>query len=341
MIRFLAVLFVILFVFLGIFLLFLISPIPRSAAEALFLKTFPETGFFKIREMELLPWRPLSFGGLELQITKDPDGGYLKAENIRFRMNPFHLFTKDKRGVFEAEGVSFVSFQTELERLDCRVPIGLAPSALGKETPGFLQAARLKLSSLVLKNIKIDLSETAGLYQGHLEGEILGGRVSGNLRYEFSSDGRFEGEIDLKNLNLEEASREIGGFFERSQGLCQGKIKIKGEKGRILTLDGEVTCPKPGGKFQSQFLRQLGDWMPEGAAKQVFETEISSSDDFYFQEANLKIHNQKKGYLTFHLRLNNPKINLDIPFDISEQSFATLLKNSGVQRLLKMMTDKK
>jgi len=71
----------------GLFFLFLSSPLPRVIAEKTIKQWLPETGYFKLGKLQLVPWQPFQINELEYQVTNQFDDGILKAKRIQLDNN--------------------------------------------------------------------------------------------------------------------------------------------------------------------------------------------------------------------------------------------------------------
>ena len=139
---------------------------------------------------------------------------------------------------------------------------------------------------------------------------------------------------------VEELGDAAGEMLQRAAGTCKGEFHLTGSEGMPFDASGELECPSPGGRFQSSFLRNLSEWIPPGIAKDVVEQELQENKDFYFQEARLVVSHNQDGFWRFHLKIKNPRLHLDIPIDITDQSVKTVSQNNQIKRLLEQLNAK-
>ena len=111
--------------------------------------------------------------------------------------------------------------------------------------------------------MEVLLKEKEGLYQGTFSGEWSGGEFSGDFDYQPFNDHKADILLEIGEFDLSGLSAEIGGVFKRASGKCAGYLSVELEREKIKDLGGELNCPPPGGKFQSKYLRTLGDWIPD------------------------------------------------------------------------------
>ncbi len=335
MARFFAVLLILLLTLAGLFLIFLSSPLPKSLLESYVVRVLPETGYFKIRKAALLPWRPLEFQNVEYQLRLHPKDGILKTDLARFESN-FQKLVRTKQGKIVVRNLSFVSEAVDLRGLNAEIPLELsAPSVSGPEN-GFIKIDRIDSGSLRLQNVSILFQETANLYAGDFRIEWMGGRrLSGQFRYEPFARQLFSVETAPWEISLTDLSSEVGGVFERATGQCSGSFKFSGGGAEKIRFRGKLACPRPGGRIKAKFLRDLAEWIPEGTAKKVFQEEVEGKEDYYYDEASLEVSNDKPGYWTFHLVIRNPRLHLDMPIDISDNSFGAVFGNAALRDIMK------
>jgi hypothetical protein len=144
---------------------------------------------------------------------------------------------------------------------------------------------------------------------------------------------------EIADIDLAVLAQEYGGVFEQASGVCQGRLEARWDAPGRLKARARFECPRPGGKIHAKFLRNLADWMPEGAARRVVEEEVARADNYYYDSAVLEIHNQTPGFWTVYSRLNNPRLKLEVPVDISETSLGVLWNNTELQKLLKKWSE--
>ena len=332
--RFFAGLLILFVVCAGLFFIFLASPLPKAVVESNFKRALPKTEYFKIGELSLLPWKPFEIKDLEYQLDRDPDKGILKAGTVQFRTTPQELFQK-KECTLVIDGLSFASQQFDLQGFRLRAPIHFRANPETESRSGYVSIGRIETNSVRFKDVEILFEEKNGVYEGKIEIQWTGGKVKGRFRMKSLTQNEFSIEADLIDINLTILSEEVGGIFERASGQCRGTLSFSGDEFKILKGGGRIDCPRPGGRIKSKFLRGLVPWLPEGPARKVLEEEVAGKDDYYYDDASVEINNDKPGYWTLHVKIRNPRLNLDIPIDISANSFEAIWRNTELQKLIK------
>ncbi len=334
MYRFFLVLLILLVVLTGITVLFLLSPLPKTIAENVITKVYPKTGYFKIKQFQLIPWRPIEIKNVEYQLAKDPDEGILKVGTARLILDYKESIAK-KRGLIELQDIAFNSQKMNLDDLDAEIPFrySLVPDEIVRG--GMISVKGLQYDYFKIKDVEVSLKEREGDYSGVFRGEWSGGAFDGDFDYQLFNNHKTKATLRIGEFDLSGLSTEVGGVFKRASGKCAGYLSVETIREKITGVEGELLCPPPGGKFRSKYLKTLAEWVPEGIAKDIFEQEIESDEDYYFDELKLKIKSHLPGgFWRFHLQLNNPKLHLDIPVDISGNTFETVLENKKLKSLI-------
>jgi hypothetical protein len=230
-----------------------------------------------------------------------------------------------------------------LDNLDLELPFTFFLPPGGGEglesQKGRMRVSEIRAYPIRFRGLVFNFDEKENQYQGNFEARWTGGAITGQLEWEPFRKEEFRIEASLSEMNLEVFSREVGGVFERASGRCQGTFRFQGEGSKVLKVRGELVCPKPGGRIKAKFLKSLGDWIPQGTARSVFQEEVEGKEDYYYDEARVEIHNEKPGYWTIRFLLINPRLRLDIPIDISASSFETLWGNEELQKLVKRWSE--
>lgn len=338
MFRFLTILLITLLIISGFALLFLVSPLPKVVVQKYIQSTYPESAFLNIKDLKLVPWQTLKVKGVEYQLTQDPDDGVVRIGSIELPVKPVEWYSGEPFTV-EIENVSYDSRGMQLKDFDAKLPIHSTFKSNQEQSEGYFRIGEYKVNRLRFQDVNVDFIEQDSFYQGQIEALWSGGRIEGNFQHRLFHDQAFQLTINFKEINLAGLASDVGGVFQRAQGRCTGYITFSGERGRVTKGEGKIVCPRPGGRIQSKFLRGLLDWLPEGATRQIFQQEVEGTDDYYYDEAWLELHNRKPGYWSFNFRIKNPRIDLEVPIDVSAESFSTVWSNQELQKLFKKWSE--
>jgi len=303
------------------------------------LRALPKTGYFRIHEAALLPWRPLEFRKVEYQLQADPQDGIVKADSLKLETG-FLKFLERRLARLHILNLSFSSETLDLQGFDLDLPLELSKNGPDSSESGFIRIDQVETGNFRLQNISILFQEAKARYTGDFELKWLGGRsLPGQFEYEPYNGHKFSVKTARWEINLSDLSEPVGSVFERATGRCEGSFRVTGGGSSRVDLKGTLVCPRPGGRVKAKFLKDLSQWIPDGAAKKVFQEEVEGKEDYYYDEARIEVHNDTPGYWTFHLMITNPRLRLDIPIDISENSFAALLGNTALQDVLKKWSE--
>jgi hypothetical protein len=330
---------VLILIFLGVafflVVLFLFSPLPISVAEFWFSKSYPATGYFKIKEMNLLPWQPFEARDVEYQVSKNLKEGVWKVRNIQV-LPEWNTLYRTPQGLIRLSKIGFLSETLEVEDISAEIPFHLKPNPAYPKIEGFLTVARIWSSNFSIRNLEVKVFLEGDIYRGELKGEWTGGNFEGEFKYEPFRGQFFSIHLRLIDMELASFSKESSGILEGALGKCGGELAVSSENFKTVHVRSRVACPKPGGRLHAEFLRGLADWVPEGVAKDVLKEEVEGKGDYYYyDEGYLEVHNETPGYWSFNLMLKNPRLKLELPVDVSEESFGVILNSPGVQKIFK------